>query len=87
MMASRTAEGNVPIMGSCADQDDHLREAAVSLLKSTGYSPVAKLACNVDQGVVEIAGLVPTFHMKQVAQAAVQRLNAVRAIRNRVQVV
>lgn len=84
MMEMRNAE--VPQAGKTSDWDGHLREAAVSMLKSSGYSPVAKLACRVDQGVVELAGVVPTFHMKQVAQAVVQRLDAIRGIRNRVQV-
>ena len=86
MMATRTAEGQQLSMGPISDRDGYLRDAAVSMLKSSGYSPVAKLACRVDQGVIELAGVVPTFHMKQVAQAAVQRLEAIRGIRNRVQV-
>jgi hypothetical protein len=67
-----------------ADPDRALHEAVMSMLKASGYSSVAKLACRVHRGVVELDGVVPTFHLKQVAQTAVQRVGAVRGIRNRV---
>ena len=88
MIATRTNRRSEPF-SQHREHDHFLREAAISVLKSSGYSAVAKLDCRVDQGVVEIAGVVPNFHMMQVALAAIQRLAAVRGIhgiRNKVEV-
>jgi osmotically-inducible protein OsmY len=57
------------------------------VLKASGYRPLAALSCRVDRGVVELAGAVPTFYLKQLAQETVLRLDHVKQIRNRVQVI
>jgi osmotically-inducible protein OsmY len=69
-----------------SENDEALQKTAVSLLKESGYSAVARLECRVDHGVVELAGVVPSFYLKQVAQAVIQRLERVQGIRNEVQV-
>jgi osmotically-inducible protein OsmY len=57
------------------------------VLKASSYRPLAALACRVDRGVVELAGVVPTFYLKQLAQEAVLRLDHVKQVKNRVQVI
>lgn len=70
-----------------SEHDRALQKSAVSMLKESGYGAVARLECRVDHGVVELAGVVPSFYLKQVAQAVVQRLDSIQGIRNEVQVV
>lgn len=69
-----------------SEHDRALQMMAVSMLKESGYNPVARLECRVEHGVVELVGVVPSFYLKQVAQAVIQRLDRVQGIRNEVQV-
>lgn len=69
-----------------SDHDIALQKSAVLMLKESGYSAVGRLECRVEQGVVELTGVVPCFYLKQVAQAVVQRLDSIQGIRNEVQV-
>ncbi len=73
--------------GIVSEYDRALQMTAASMLKESGYSAVARLECRVEHGVVELAGVVPSFYLKQVAQAVIQRLDRVQGIRNEVQVV
>lgn len=73
-----------PRIGS--EHDRALQKRAVTRLKESGYGPVARLECRVEHGVVELVGVVPSFYLKQVAQAVIQRLDRVQGIRNKVQV-
>jgi osmotically-inducible protein OsmY len=57
------------------------------VLSASGYRPLAGLSCRVDRGVVELAGVVPTFYLKQLAQETVLRLDHVNQVKNRVQVI
>lgn len=68
------------------DESDGSLRAAASALASSKYGPLRKLNCRVFDGVVEITGSVPTFYLKQLAQAAVLQLYPCGEIRNLVQV-
>jgi osmotically-inducible protein OsmY len=48
--------------------------------------PVTRYKCEVQNGVVELSGSVPSFYVKQLAQAAVLRLEQIRGIENRLRV-
>ncbi len=49
--------------------------------------PVLKqVSCEMDDGVLTLRGRVPSYYLKQVAQAAVSRANGVRRIENRIEV-
>jgi osmotically-inducible protein OsmY len=52
-------------------------------LAATGYTALRRIECRVDDGVVELVGKVPSYYLKQVAQAAVLRLVDIREVRNR----
>jgi osmotically-inducible protein OsmY len=67
-------------------RDDAIHDSVTRVLKASGYRPLAGLSCRVDRGVVELAGIVPTFYLKQLAQEAVLRLDHVNQVMNRVQV-
>jgi osmotically-inducible protein OsmY len=66
--------------------DERICEEATRKLRSTGYAPVSNLACDVQNGVVTIKGSVPTFHLRQVAHSAIQRIDGVREVQDLVEV-
>ena len=54
-------------------------------LKSSGYRALSRLTCDVVDGdTVVLSGVVPSFHMKQMAQAVILRLQVASRIENRV---
>ena len=56
---------------------DHEIHAAVSAaFAASKYIPLRQLNCRVAKGIVEISGTVSSFYLKQLAQAAVLRINA-----------
>lgn len=61
-------------------------EAANRALRSTGRWPL----CNVDVHVIDdsvvLSGRVPTYHLKQLAQAIVLSLEGVRTVQNELDV-
>lgn len=69
-----------------SDMDISLCELAISSLETSGYVPLARLGCQVHNGIVELSGVVPSYFMKQMAQAVVLRLEPVKGVRNLVQV-
>ena len=47
---------------------------ARAALQSAGYRALANLDCHVADGSIVLSGTVPTYYLKQVAQAVVLRL-------------
>ncbi len=66
--------------------DRQLREAALAVMSSSKYTGLRQLNCTVVDGVLEISGTVPSFYLKQLAQAAIMQLDGVGAVRNLVHV-
>jgi osmotically-inducible protein OsmY len=64
----------------------HLADSVETALAASKYVSLRKLQCRADQGVVEISGTVPSFYLKQLAQAAVQQLHPGATVRNLVEV-
>lgn len=69
-----------------SDRDRQLHAAAMEVLSKSNYGPLRRLTCRVDGGVVEISGTVPNFYLKQLAHAAVQRLQPTGRVHNLVEV-
>lgn len=67
-------------------QDRSIRENVNRALLETGYAPLRCIQCDVSNGVVELTGSVPSFYVKQLAQAAVLRLDRIRGVKNRLHV-
>jgi osmotically-inducible protein OsmY len=64
-------------------EHDRLIESAVKdLLQATGYRSVAELQCDVQNGVVQLRGELPSFFLKQVAQETVRQVKGIRGVRN-----
>jgi len=55
-------------------------------LRATGYLPLRDLEIFAAEGFVTLRGRVPSYYLKQVAQAAVLALPGVDAVRNELDV-
>jgi osmotically-inducible protein OsmY len=77
---------NELVLSRSGPQDCSLRESVNRVLRDTGYAPLRCIQCDVSDGVVELTGSVPSFYVKQLAQAAVLRLGHIRGIKNRLRV-
>lgn len=54
---------------SLADREDlHLAERVERALRATGYGPLRDIQVAVHARVIMLAGRVPSYHLKQVAQ-------------------
>jgi hypothetical protein len=67
-------------------RDEALCAAACAALRYSGYRALERLACEVEGGVLTLSGVVASFYLKQVAQAALWKLPMLRAVNNLVQV-
>ena len=67
-------------------EDDGLRNAALTLLQSSGYTSLRRLRCEVTDGVVFVHGNVPSYYLKQMAQTLIKRLGSVQRVTNLVEV-
>jgi hypothetical protein len=56
-------------------------------LRETGYPALRTVEIRVSGGDIVLAGRVPTYHLKQLAQAAVQQFLQVRGIINSIEVI
>ena len=68
------------IQGSPAD-------LAEEILRESPYHAIRKLKCRYRNGVLIVAGQVSTFFLKQLAQSAVRKVDGVREIDDRIEVV
>jgi osmotically-inducible protein OsmY len=65
---------------------EELARAAADVLRASGYLSLRGVRCEVIAGVVVLRGTVPSYFLKQAAQAAVARLHAVKAVTNLIEV-
>jgi len=68
------------------EQDDYLRLQVIDRLHASGYLLLRKVQCDVADGIVTLSGSVPSFHLKQVAQAVLVKIEDVRGVRNLIEV-
>lgn len=55
-------------------------------LRATGYSALRGIDIVVESGVVFLTGRVPSYHMKQLAQATAMRMTGVVGVHNELEV-
>ena len=67
-------------------EDDDLRDAASETLRSSGYPSLRRLRCDVAEAVVRVHGVLPSYYLKQMAQATLQRIDGIRNVINLVEV-
>lgn len=66
--------------------DRRIAEAARERLRSSPYQALRIVRCECRHGVLTLAGRVPSFYMRQVAQAQLRDLVGVRRIEDHLQV-
>jgi osmotically-inducible protein OsmY len=64
-----------------------LAECVERLLGATGYGPLRDIQVRVDGRVVFLAGRVPSYYLKQVAQATAMTASGAHQVRNALDVV
>jgi hypothetical protein len=62
-------------------------EMAERCLRCNSYLALKNISCDYLDGVLILRGCLPTYHLKQVAQEAVARLEEVERIDNQIVVV
>ncbi|MFZ1936527.1 MAG: BON domain-containing protein [Thermoguttaceae bacterium] len=59
---------------------------AQSRLRESGYHELHFVSCDFHEGVLTLRGRVSSFHLKQVAQEMIRRLDSAEEINNRLEV-
>ncbi len=84
-----TATGLDDILGPCVSgsaRDEELGYAAEAALRASGYRCLRLLECRAEGGVVTVSGLVPSYYLKQLAQARLLKLAGASGVKNLVEV-
>jgi hypothetical protein len=63
-------------------EDDGLRTAALARPRSSGSGVLLRLRCEVTDAVVIVHGALPSYYLKQMAQAVIPRLDGTRSVTN-----
>jgi osmotically-inducible protein OsmY len=63
-----------------------LQAIANAALRRSGYAALAFVTCDVQEGEIVLEGCVPTYHLKQLAQAFVRRAAGDARLDNRLAV-
>jgi osmotically-inducible protein OsmY len=63
-----------------------IAEVAQAALRRSAYFELHNVSCDYSGGVLTLHGRVPTYHLKQIAQASVANLPGVVEVHNRVEV-
>lgn len=67
--------------------DSNLTGRVKSTLESIGHRSLAQVDVQASEGTVVLAGIVPTFHLKQLAQEAALSVAGVAGLRNELEVI
>lgn len=76
--------GALPAPG--AEGGEALAAAATASLVDSGYAALGMVDCRSAGDAIILKGNVPTYHLKQLAQAFVQRVDGVGRVVNRLDV-
>jgi osmotically-inducible protein OsmY len=66
--------------------DARLTELVAAELRRQPYSCLKRLACECQDGVVQLRGQVPSYFLKQLAQWVAAQVDGVQRVENRVEV-
>ena len=79
-------DGSVPSIASGASARFATVEDVERSLQRSGYPDLRGIRCLMEDGRVTPQGIVPSFHMKQLAQCAAKRVAGVRTVKNEITV-
>ncbi len=83
LVLDRVSRGNTDHQVS---DDRKIAEAATQRLRTSPYLPLRDLRCECIDGVLTLAGRVPSFYHRQIAQASVRDLAGILQINDQLQV-
>lgn len=69
-----------------SESDRQLHAVVTEVLASSKYSPLRRLSCHVQEGVVEVSGIVSSYYLKQLATTALLPLSPGGRLNNLVEV-
>lgn len=87
-MSSETVKGATVVQSQSIEcgLETQFRNRILGALENAGYPELRSVRCQVGQGVVVLRGVLPSYHLKQVAQHAILALNDGRVIKNLIDV-
>ena len=65
---------------------EEIGEIAQAALRRSSYFELRNVSCDYSGGILTLRGHVPTYHLKQLAQASVAEVPGVVEVHNRVEV-
>jgi osmotically-inducible protein OsmY len=68
-------------------QPQGLVEGAESCLRGNPYLALKNVSCDYHEGVLTLRGCLPSYYLKQMAQAAVSRVAGAARIVNQIEVI
>lgn len=72
---------------TASDSPERIVEGAENCLRHNSYLALKNVQCDFHEGVLTLKGCLPTYYLKQMAQAVVGRIEGVRRIVNEIEVV
>jgi hypothetical protein len=66
-----------------ASRAHELRRSVLNSLLRSGYAPLNFIACEICGNRVILEGIVPSYHLKQLAQVYAQKVDGVGRVENR----
>jgi hypothetical protein len=87
-MLSEAVNGSADVQSQdCeCELEIQLRSRILGALETAGYPELRSVRCQVDEGVVVLRGVLPSYHLKQVAQHAILALNTWHVVKNLIDV-
>jgi osmotically-inducible protein OsmY len=79
-------DGGVAMLAPPAPRRVNPADLAERALRSSPYLALRNVACECRDGVLTLRGCLPTYYLKQVAQAVVANVDGVRQVVNEIQV-
>lgn len=77
---------NAVELNAAEDCERELQLVADAALRGSGYPALSFIGCEVRDGEIILEGRVPTFHLKQLAQAVIQQVVGAVRLDNRLAV-
>ena len=74
-------------MGQAARKSTHVAALAESLMMASSHRPLRRIFCTFDDGVLVLEGRVKSFFHKQLAQETVAKIEGVKQVVNKIEVV
>jgi osmotically-inducible protein OsmY len=80
------AEGSATLLMPPVDRRADPADLAERALRSGPYLALRNITCEWQDGVLTLRGCLPTYYLKQVAQAVVARIESVQQVINEIEV-